>query len=242
MKSLKEHNPSYSFYEKVADDMLKNMDVFEPEADLEDDGLWYFVIDRIKTHDAHIFLSFEVTLKELEKARKSHQPLVELTKQIFQQLIPDYFKWFEHKFGYFNLEDIIQILSRFFIPKLYNKYLKGDNASNAPIVMREHKSINKLVDKVYDEIKNNLILTDETIELHFPYFKDTKGQPQIYYDPFHSNLGKFDFNYVLGELKRFVAYHLFKTMGIGKKLQYGNYDLMVDPIARKLIKDLYQRP
>ena len=106
--------------------------------------------------------------------------------------------------------------------------------------LKEHKSINKLVDKVYNEIKNNLILTDESIELHFPYFKDTKGQPQIYYDPFHSNLGKFDFKYVLGELKRFVAYHLFKTMGIGKNLQYGNYDLMVDPIARKLIKDLYQ--
>ena len=29
MKSLTEHNTSYSFYEKVADDMLKKMDVFE---------------------------------------------------------------------------------------------------------------------------------------------------------------------------------------------------------------------
>lgn len=237
MKSLTEHNTSYSFYEKVADDMLKKMDVFEPEADLEDEGLWYFVIDRIKTHDDEIFLSFEITLKELEKARKSYQPLINLTQQIVQQLIPDYFKWFEHKFGYFNLEDIIQILSRFFIPKLYNKYLKGENAPDAPIVLREHKSINKLVEKVYNEIKNNLILTDETIELHFPYFN--MAQPQIYYDPFHSNVGKFDMYYVLGELKRFIAYHLFQTMGIGKKISFGNYDPMVDPIARKLIKDIY---
>ena len=237
MKSLTEHNTSYSFYEKVADDMLKKMDVFEPEADLEDEGLWYFVIDRIKTHDDEIFLSFEITLKELEKARKSYQPLINLTQQIVQQLIPDYFKWFEHKFGYFNLEDIIQILSRFFIPKLYNKYLKGENAPDAPIVLREHKSINKLVEKVYNEIKNNLILTDETIELHFPYFNMV--QPQIYYDPFHSNVGKFDTYYVLGELKRFIAYHLFQTMGIGKKISFGNYDPMVDPIARKLIKDIY---
>ena len=67
------HNTSYSFYEKVADDMLKKMDVFEPEADLEDEGLWYFVIDRIKTHDDEIFLSFEITLKELEyKINKSY--------------------------------------------------------------------------------------------------------------------------------------------------------------------------
>ena len=29
MKSLTEHNTSYSFYEKVADDMLKKMDVFD---------------------------------------------------------------------------------------------------------------------------------------------------------------------------------------------------------------------
>ena len=241
MKSLTEHNTSYSFYEKVADDMLKNMDVFEPEADLEEDGLWYFVIDRIKTPDDDIIPSFEVTLKELEEARKSHQPLVNLMKQIVQQLIPDYFKWFEYKFGYWNLEDIIQILSRFFIPKLYNKYLKEENAPDAPIVLREHKSINKLVDKVYNEIGDSLILTDETIELHFPYFKDTKGQPEIYYDPFHSNVGKFDTNYVLSELKRFVAFHLLQTMGIGEKLQYRDYDPMVDPIAQKLLKDIYKK-
>ena len=65
------------------------------------------------------------------------------------------------------------------------------------------------------------------------------AQPQIYYDPFHSNVGKFDTYYVLGELKRFIAYHLFQTMGIGKKISFGNYDPMVDPIARKLIKDIY---
>ena len=44
----------------------------------------------------------------------------------------------------------------------------------------------------------------------------------------------------MSELKRFVAYHIHKTLGIGDKMQFRNYDPMVDPIARKLIKDLYK--
>ena len=97
---------------------------------------------------------------------------------------------------------------------------------------------------MYNEISDSLILTDETIELHFPYFRNLKpsmSQPEIYYDPFHSNVGKFDTTYVLSELKRFVAFHLLKTMGIGEKLQYRDYDPMVDPIAKKLLKDIYKK-
>ena len=167
-------------------------------------------------------------------------------KQIVTQLIPDYFKWFEYKFGYFNLEDIIQILSRFFIPKLYNKYLKEENAADAPIVLREHKSTNKLVDKLYEEIGGHLIVTDESIQLDFPYFRNLKGvagsdpQPHIPYDPYRQDVSKFDYNFVLSELKRFVAYHIYQTLGIGERMAYRNYDPMVDPIARKLIKDLYK--
>ena len=58
-------------------------------------------------------------------------------------------------YGYFNIDDIVNVLARFFIPKLYNRYLKEDDTPDAPIVMRENKNMESLIDKVVRDIEKN---------------------------------------------------------------------------------------
>ena len=85
-----------------------------------------------------------------------------------------------------------------------------DTDSNNPfaITEEEHKSTNKLVDKLYKEIRGHLIVTDESIQLDFPYFRDLKGvsgsdpQPHIPFDPYRQDVSKFDYNFVLSEYCR----------------------------------------
>ena len=65
----------------------------------------------------------------------------------------------------------------------------------------------------------------------------------FYYDPYHSTLGVFDYEYVLSTLSNLVAYYLFKTMGIGepKRIQNRHFDdPMVAPIAKKLTQNTYK--
>jgi len=118
-----------------------------------------------------------------------------------------------------------------------------DNDPNPSIVMGESESKNnleKLIDKLYKEIWGYLITNKNEVHLDLPYFKDLKSDAQIPYDPYRQDIGNFNSNFIRGELERFVAYHLYKTMDIGEKLQFRNYDPMVKPIAEKLIKSLYK--
>ena len=101
----------------------------------------------------------------------------------------------------------------------------------------QESNIEKLINRLYQEIKDNITVNTEGILLHFPYFRE--GDPTITYDPFRRDIHYFDHNYVFEELERFVAYHLHKTLDIGGKLQFRNYDPMVKPIVEKLIKDIY---
>jgi|TARA_R110000772_G_scaffold59326_3_gene134339 hypothetical protein len=119
-----------------------------------------------------------------------------------------------------------------------------DNDPNPSTVMGESESKNnleKLIDKLYKEIWGYLIVNKNEVHLDLPYFKDLSGDIQsIPYDPYRQDIGNFNRGFIYGELERFVAYHLKKTMDIGKKLQFRNYDPMVKPIAEKLIKSLYK--
>jgi hypothetical protein len=103
-------------------------------------------------------------------------------------------------------------------------------------------NIEKLINRLYQEIKEHISVDTEGITLDFPYFRFREvqgGIPTITYDPFRRDINYFDHNFVFGELERFVAYHLHKTLDIGDKLQFRNYDPMVKPIVEKLIKDIY---
>jgi len=124
--------------------------------------------------------------------------------------------------------------------------IRDHSETDQPQFMGESKNIitesniEKLINRLYQEINDNISVNDEGILLDFPYFRELKGgNPTITYDPFRRDINYFDHNYVFGELERFVAYHLHKTLDIGDKLQFRNYDPMVKPIVEKLIKDIY---
>ncbi len=124
--------------------------------------------------------------------------------------------------------------------------IRDHSETEQPPFMEECKNIikesniEKLINRLYQEINDNISVNDEGILLDFPYFRELKGgNPTITYDPFRRDINYFDHNYVFGELERFVAYHLHKTLDIGDKLQFRNYDPMVKPIVEKLIKDIY---
>ncbi len=127
---------SYKFLEKVADELMNNIYVSPPS--FEDGDPYYdFWFGFGDSGD----ISYQISINDLEKMRESKQPLVELTRDIVRQTLNDFFIIFEEHYGYFNLEDIINVLARFFIPKLYNKYLKEDDTPDAPIVIRENNNI-----------------------------------------------------------------------------------------------------
>ena len=121
--------------------------------------------------------------------------------------------------------------------------IRDHSETEQPPFMGESKNvisesnIEKLINRLYQEIKDNITVNIEGILLHFPYF--IENDPTITYDPFRRDIHYFDHNYVFEELERFVAYHLHKTLDIGGKLQFRNYDPMVKPIVEKLIKDIY---
>ena len=184
---------------------------------------------------------------DLEKIRENFHPLVALTRDIIRQTLNDFFIIFEDHYGYFNLDDIINVLARFFIPKFYNKYIKGDDKPDAPIVMRENKNIESLIDKVVRDIEKNFKYGKESINFNTVDYgfrdRDLSRNVDFYYDPYHSNVGIFDYEYMLSTLSNLVAYYLYKTMGIGEPKRISNRhfdDPMVAPIAKKLTQNAYK--
>ena len=231
---------SYRFLEKVADEMMDNIQLSPPVVEHGDPyyDFWFGWDNN---------LAYRLSINDLEKMRERGQPLVEITKDILSQTISDFFVLFEDRYGYFNIEDIVNVLARFFIPKLYNRYLKEDDTPDAPIVMRENKNMDSLIDKVVRDIEKNFAYLEESINFNTEDYgfrdSDLSRHIDFYYDPYHSTLGVFDYEYVLSTLSNLVAYYLFKTMGIGepKRIQNRHFDdPMVAPIAKKLTQNTYK--
>ena len=124
MAGIGTHMNSYKFLERVADELMNNIHVSPPDEE-HGDIFWdfWFGFDKSNDNDIH----YQISKYDVEKMRDSHQPLVELTRDIIRQTLNDFFIIFEDYYGYFNLDDIINVLGRFFIPKLYNQYLKEDD-------------------------------------------------------------------------------------------------------------------
>ena len=235
---------SYKFLEKVADELMVNL-IWDPPDEEHDDIFWDFWFGFSNSNDGDIH--YQLSKFDLEKMRDSKQPLVELTRDIVRQTLNDFFIIFEDHYGYFNLEDIINVLARFFIPKLYNRYLKEDDTPDAPIVIRENNNMESLIDKVVRDIEKNFAYLKESINFNSEDygFRDSNLSRNIdfYYDPYHSTLGIFDYGYVLSTLSNLVAYYLYKTMGIGVPKRISNRhfdDPMVAPIAKKLTQNAYK--
>ena len=233
---------SYKFLEKVADELMNNIRSSPPDEEHGDtDYDFWFGFD--ENNSVHYSLSKD----NLEKMRERGQPLVDITRDFFSQTLSDFFIVFEKQYGYFNIDDIVNVLARFFIPKLYNRYLKEDDAPDAPIVMRENKNVDTLVDKVVKDIEKNFTYLTESINFNTVDYgfrdSDLSRNINFYYDPYHRNVGIFDYKYVLSTLSNLVAYYLYKTMGIGepKRLINRNFDdPMVAPIAKKLTQNAYK--
>tara|TARA_B100001769_G_C22110648_1_gene600730 strand:- start:572 stop:2710 length:2139 start_codon:yes stop_codon:yes gene_type:complete len=340
---------SYKFLERVANELMNNIHVSPPDEEHGDtDYDFWFGFD--ENNSIHYSLSKD----DIEKIRENYQPLVALTRDMVRQTLNDFFIIFEDHYGYYNLEDIINVLARFFIPKFYNKYIKEDDTPDAPIVMRESMRVDKkkeltpflkkvlrrivvdtnfvttefdqilieypdgisiafnlsgtwdklitpphslkkylkntygitekesvilwyhykekikelygdykaqknksrmeesknmesLIDKVVRDIEKNFNYGEESIDFNTVDYgfrdRDLSRSVNFYYDPYHSNIGKFDYEFVLSTISNLVAYYLYKTMGIGtsKRLSNRNYDdPMVKPIATKLTQNAYQ--
>ena len=228
---------SYKFLEKVADELMNNIQVYPP--DEEHGGTDYDFWFGFGGNNLNNYVHYNISKNDLERMRDSYQPLVELTRDIVRQTLNDFFIIFEEHYGYFNLEDIINVLARFFIPKLYNKYIKEDDKPHAPIVMRENKNIESLIDKVVRDLERNFNYGEESISFKTVDYgfrdRDLSRVVHFYYDPYHSNIGKFDYEYVLSHLSRLVAFYLYKTMGLEMDVN----DPMVKPIATKLTQNAY---
>jgi hypothetical protein len=237
---MEKQSNSYRFLEKVADEMMDNIQLSPPVVEHGDPYYdFWFGWDNNMT--------YRLSINDLEKMRERGQPLVEITKDILSQTISDFFVLFEDRYGYFNIEDIVNVLARFFIPKLYNRYLKEDDTPDAPIVIRENKNVDSLIDKVVRDIEKNFRYGKESINFNTVDYgfrdSDLSRNIDFYYDPYHSTLGVFDYEYVLSTLSNLVAYYLFKTMGIGepKRIQNRHFDdPMVAPIAKKLTQNTYK--
>jgi len=105
----------------------------------------------------------------------------------------------------------------------------------------QENNVEKLINKVALEIYNAATVKEETIYLNQPYFaQHNNPDPNIPFDPFRQQIKKFDYNFVLGDMKRFVTYHINKTLGIVSKDPYGKRDPMVSPIAEKLTSAFYK--
>ena len=231
---------SYKFLEKVSDELMDSIHLSPPS--IEDGDPYY---DFWFGWDKN--MSYQLSISDLEIMHERGQPLVDITRDILSQTLNDFFTLFEERYGYFNIDDIINVLARFFIPKLYNKYFKEDNMPNAPIVMRESKQIESLIDKVVRDIEKNFRYGKESINFNTVDYgfrdSDLSRNIDFYYDPYHSTLGVFDYEYVLSTLSNLVAYYLFKTMGIGepKRIQNRHFDdPIVAPIAKKLTQNTYK--
>lgn len=239
---MEKQSNSYKFLDRVADELMNNIKLSPPDEEHGDtDYDFWFGFDG--NNSVHYSLSKD----DLEKIRENFHPLVALTRDIIQQTLNDFFIIFEDYYGYFNLDDIINVLARFFIPKFYNKYIKGDDKPNAPIVMRENKNMDSLIDKVVRDIEKNFTYLIESINFNtVDYgFRDSNLSRNVnfYYDPYHRNVGIFDYKYVLSTLSNLVAYYLYKTMGIGEPKRISNRhfdDPMVAPIAKKLTQNAYK--
>ena len=97
----------------------------------------------------------------------------------------------------------------------------------------QESNIEKLINKVALEIYDAATLGEEAIYLNQPYFKKDQN-PNIPYDPYHQGIKKFDYDFVLNDMKRFVTYHIHKTLGITSDHPYGHNDPMVAPHRRKI--------
>lgn len=238
---MEKQSNSYKFLERVSDEMMDNLHLSPPSIEYGDPYYdFWFGWDEGD-------MSYQISVDSLEKMREGGQPLVDITKDILSQTISDFFVLFEDRYGYFNIEDIVNVLARFFIPKLYNRYLKEDDTPDAPIVMRESKNMESLIDKVVRDIEKNFAYLKESINFNTEDYgfrdSDLSRHIDFYYDPYHSTLGIFDYGYMLSTLSNFVAYYLFKTMGIGepKRIQNRHFDdPMVAPIAKKLTQNAYK--
>ena len=231
---MEKQSNSYKFLERVSDELMNNIHVSPPDEEHGDtDYDFWFGFDG--DNSVHYSLSKD----DLEKIRENFHPLVALTRDIIQQTLNDFFIIFEDNYGYFNLEDIVNVLARFFIPKFYNKYIKEGDKPNAPIVMRENKNIDSLVDKVVRDIERNFNYGEESIDFNTVDYgfrdRDLSRNVNFYYDPYHSNIGIFDYEYMLSTLSNLVAYYLYKTMGLEMNVN----DPMVKPIATKLTQNAY---
>ena len=232
---------SYKFLEKVSDEMMDNLHLSPPSIEHGDPYYdFWFGWDEGD-------MSYQISIDDLEKMREGGQPLVDITRDVLNQTLSDFFTVFEERYGYFNIDDIVNVLARFFIPKLYNRYLKEDDTPDAPIVIRENKNMDSLIDKVVRDIEKNFAYLKESINFNTADYgfrdSDLSRIIDFYYDPYHSTLGVFDYEYVLSTLSNLVAYYLFKTMGIGepKRIQNRHFDdPMVAPIAKKLTQNAYK--
>ena len=146
---MEKQSNSYKFLEKVADELMDNIQLSPPVVEHGDPYYdFWFGWDNNMT--------YRLSINDLEKMRESGQPLVEITKDIVSQTISDFFVLFEDRYGYYNIDDIVNVLARFFIPKLYNRYLKEDDTPDAPIVMRENKNMESLVEQTAPQIRQNV--------------------------------------------------------------------------------------
>ena len=230
---MKTQSNSYKFLERVADELMDNIQLSPPVVEHGDPYYdFWFGWDNNMT--------YRLSINDLEKMRERGQPLVEITKDILSQTLNDFFILFEDRYGYFNIDDIINVLARFFIPKLYNRYLKEDDSPDAPIVIRENKNMDSLIDKVVRDIEKNFNYGEESIDFNTVDYgfrdRDLSRNVNFYYDPYHSTLGVFDYEFVLRTLSNLVAYYLYKTMGLEMNVN----DPMVVPIARKLTQNTYK--
>lgn len=240
MAGIGQNTKLYKFYDKVSDKLMNNLNVSPPDEE-HGDIYWDFWFGFDDSGDIH----YRLSKGDVEKIRKRHNPIVELTRDIITQTLNDFFIIFEDYFGYFNIDDIVNILSRFFIPKLYNKYIKEDDASDAPIVLRESKKLNRLEEKVVDEIMSNLEIKREFVTIKNSLIDALRLRTdiEIFYDPYHSNIKKFDYRYVLSEISNFVSFYLYKTLGLGEKgrLFIRRFDdPMVNPIANKIVQKIFK--
>ncbi len=242
---MEKQSNSYKFLEKVADELMNNIHVSPPDEEHGDtDYDFWFGFDKGNDNN---YVHYSLSKDDLERMREHYHPLAELTRDMVRQTLNDFFIIFEDHYGYYNLEDIINVLARFFIPKFYNKYIKEDDKPDAPIVMRESKQINTLIDKVVRDIEKNFTYGKESINFNTVDYgfrdSDLSRNVDFYYDPYHSNIGIFDYEYMLRTLSNLVAYYLYKTMGIGEPTRISNRhfdDPMVAPIAKKLTQNAYK--
>lgn len=241
---MEKQSNSYKFLESVADELMNNIHVSPPDEEQGDtDYDFWFGFD--KSNDNHVHYS--ISKDDLERIRENFHPLVALTRDIVRQTLNDFFIIFEDHYGYYNLEDIINVLARFFIPKFYNKYIKGDDKPDAPLVIRENKNMGALIDNVVRDIEKNFNYGKESINFNTLDYgfrdRDLSRNVDFYYDPFHSNIGIFDYEFMLSTLSNLVAYYLYKTMGLGEPKRLSNRhfdDPMVAPIAKKLTQNAYK--